>query len=486
MNNYPIAAVNEMTRKIRRIGLGVMGFADMLVQLEVGYNTEEGLKVAEEVMEFIHKEAKIASEELAAIRGVFLAWEGSIYDSKSPYFAGLPLRVRNGAITTIAPTGTTSMLADASSGIEPYFGISYAKNTIEGKRLFNTNEFFLKVAQREGFYSEELLEKIEANHGSVQGLDEVPLKWQKVFVVSHDIAPEWHLKVQASFQKHVDNAISKTINFSHEATVDDVRNAYMLSYELGCKGITIYRDGSREKQILEVKKDNSYFDKLANGEGKRDPSHYDQISAGNLAKPQSSTSPLQVSEVKDTLGGRPAILRGRTYKINTPVGEAYITINRDERDQPFEVFITVGKAGMHTAADAEAVARMISLALRTSRPSSKIIAYKIVSQLQGIGGSSQIGFGKERVMSLADAVAKTLAEELSLLEATEGEEKSVGVEVIPLNLTINDGKEIDDQAEKSPLPVSAKFADLCPQCGQATFVFAEGCKKCHSCGYSMC
>jgi ribonucleoside-diphosphate reductase alpha chain len=467
MNNYPIAAVNEMTRKVRRIGLGVMGFADLLVQLGVGYNTEEGLKVAEEVMSFIHQESKKVSADLAKQRGTFLAWEGSIYDPKSPYFRGTELKLRNGAITTIAPTGTTSMLADAASGIEPYFGLSYAKNTIEGKRLFNTNEFFLKVAQEEGFYSEGLLEKIEANHGSVAGLDEVPLKWQKVFVVAHDISPEWHVKVQSAFQKHVDNAISKTINFAHEATVEDVRGAYMLSYELGCKGITIYRDGSREKQILEVKKDNSYYDQLAAGS-----SH------------PATVSQPEVLEIKAELGGRPAILRGRTYKINTPVGEAFITVNRDEKDQPFEVFITIGKAGMHTAADAEAVARMISLALRTSRPNSKAVAYKVVSQLQGIGGSSQIGFGKERVMSLADAVAKTLAEELSLLEAVAGEETS-GAEIIPLNLTISEEKEPEEQMEKS-LPAAGKNADLCPQCGLATFVFGEGCKKCHSCGYSMC
>ncbi|MFH0937150.1 MAG: adenosylcobalamin-dependent ribonucleoside-diphosphate reductase, partial [Candidatus Daviesbacteria bacterium] len=448
MNNYPIEAVNDMTRKIRRIGLGVMGFADMLVQLEVGYNTDEGLKVAEEVMEFINQQAKIESQNLAKIRGTFLAWKGSIYDPDSPYFAGKALKLRNGAVTTIAPTGTTSMLGDASSGIEPYFGIAYAKNTIEGKRLFNTNPFFLKVAEDEGFYSEELLEKIEANHGSVQGLSEVPLKWQKVFVVAHDIAPEWHVKIQAAFQKHVDNAISKTINFSHEATVEDVRNAYMMAYETGCRGITIYRDGSREKQILEVKKDGSY---------------YDQLAGGKLDKQSTVSSEEQRVETQDTLGGRPMILRGRTYKINTPVGEAFVTVNRDDKDQLFEVFVTIGRAGMHTAADAEAIGRLISLALRRiSRPNANIIARKIVDQLRGIGGSSQIGFGKERVMSLADAVAKALAEELAILETSKVEDSQA--ETLPLNLIISNGEDLDEQ----PVSVS-KNADLCPECGQATF-----------------
>lgn len=461
MNNYPIPAVNEMTRKIRRIGLGVMGFADMLVQLQVGYNTEEGLKVAEEVMGFINEEARKASIKLAEVRGTFLAWEGSIYDPKSPYFCGENIKVRNGAITTIAPTGTTSMLADASSGIEPYFGLSYAKNTIEGKRLFITNPFFLKAAKEEGFYTEELLEKIEANHGSVQGLPEVPLKWQKVFVIAHDITPLGHVKIQAAFQKHVDNAISKTINFTREATVEDVRNAYMMVYELGCKGITIYRDGSREKQILEVKKDSSYFDQLA---------------AGSTTKPVIEESRVQEMDSQDTLSKRPMILRGRTYKMNTPVGEAFVTINRDEKEQPFEVFITIGKAGMHTGADAEAIGRMISLALRVSRPNSSVIAQKIVAQLRGIGGSSQIGFGKDRVMSLADAIAKALAEELALIES--GKVEKAQVELIPLNLTVEDG------FKQQPQPIKA--GDLCPECGQASFVFAEGCKKCHSCGYSAC
>lgn len=463
MNNYPIAAVNERTRQIRRIGLGVMGFADLLVQLGVGYNTDEGLKVAEEVMGFIQEQAKVVSCDLAKVRGTFLAWEDSIYDSKSPYFLGEALKLRNGAITTIAPTGTTSMLADASSGIEPYFGISYIKNTIEGKRLFNVNAFFMKVAQEEGFYSEELLEKIEANHGSVQGLVDVPVKWQKVFVVAHDITPEWHVKIQAAFQKHVDNAISKTINFSHEATVEDVRNAYMLSYESGCKGITIYRDGSREKQILETKKDNSY---------------YDQLAVGNLVKPQAAV------EAEEEIISRPMVLRGRTYKIGTPLGKAFVTVNRDSKDHPFEVFVTIGKAGMHTNADAEAIGRMISLVLRISRNNRREIAREVVAQLHGIGGSSHIGFGKERVMSLADAISKALAEDLAHVTGEEAE-------TIPLDITASDkvtvGQQvlhIDEIQFDSGAPI--KNADLCPECGVPAFVFAEGCKKCHSCGYSAC
>ena len=462
MSRYPIPAVNEMTQKIRRMGLGVMGFADLLVQLGVGYNTEEGLRVAEDVMEFITQTARTSSVGLAKTRGAFLAWPGSIYDSKSPYFRGESLKPRNGALTTIAPTGTTSMLADASSGIEPYFGVAYAKNTIEGKRLFTTNPFFLKMAKDEGFYSDTLLEKIEKNHGSVQGIAEVPLKWQKIFVVAHDITPEWHIKIQAAFQKHVDNAISKTVNFPNSATVEDVRSAYTMVYETGCRGITIYRDGSREKQILEIKKEGSY---------------YDQLMGKTVSKQEG---------MADSLGKRPMVLRGRTYKVNTPVGEAFITINRDSRDQLFEVFVTIGRAGMHTSADAEAIGRLVSLALRRiSRTDANSIARKIVGQLRGIGGSSQIGFGKDRVMSLADAIAKALAEELALLESKKPKESQP--EPLPLNLVVESNSENNNNSPifDNRYPKS-EIADLCPECGQATFVFAEGCKKCHSCGYSMC
>lgn len=477
MNNYPIAEIAHMTRTIRRVGLGVMGFADALYTMGVGYNIPEGRKIAEDIMECIQIASKEASTELATVRGVFPAWDGSIFDPKSKYFLGEDIKVRNGARTTIAPTGTISMLADASSGIEPIFGLSYAKNTIEGKRLFTTNPLFAKIAKEEGFYSEELQEKIEANHGSVQGLPEVPEKWQKVFVTSHDIAPEDHVLMQAAFQKHVDNAISKTINFPHEATVEDVRRTYLMVYETGCKGITIYRDGSREKQVLETKSGSSYYDQLAGGTnfavGKA-------TTTNGQVKQEDRVQASPILEQSSNLGNRPAILRGRTYRMNTPVGEAFITINRDGENNPFEVFVTIGKAGMHTGADAEAIGRLISLALRVSGPNSREIAGKIVQQLKGIGGASQIGFGKDRVMSLADAIAKALAEELSLASGVQEAEQQ------PLNLTLGNSGQDDVLPLVSADSYEAKHADLCPECGNASFILQEGCQKCFSCGYSKC
>lgn len=270
--------------------------------------------------------------------------------------------------------------------------------------------------------------------GSVTGIDSVPQEWQKVFVTAQEIDPVWHVKMQAAFQRFTDNGVSKTVNLPNSATRDDVKNVYLLAYQTGCNGITIYRDGSKSMQVLNV---SSTLNK-----GTEDPA-------------------APVAE-------RPMILRGRTYKISTPVGEAFITVNRDVQDQPFEVFVTVGRAGMHTMADAEAMGRLVSLSLRLARGAKetdpKAVAQKIVGQLKGIGGASSVGFGKNRVQSLADAIAKVLTEDLSLVPQEQTQE----TEAVQLNLQ------------------PSTNADLCPECGSASFVMEEGCKKCHSCGYSMC
>lgn len=445
MNEYPIEKVRVMTRSIRRIGLGIMGFADALLDMGIGYNTDEGVKMAEEVMEFIQRESDIASVELAKKRGVFPAFEGSIYDKPGE------IKPRNGARTTIAPTGTISMLADASSGCEPLFALIYAKNTIEGKRIFQTSPYFVSALKKRGIYSEELLEKIQNNGGSIQGLDEIPEDLKKVFVIAGDITPNWHLKIQAAFQKFVDNAISKTINFPNSATVDDIRNAYLTAYDTNCRGITIYRDGSREKQVLEVKKESSYYDKLA-GE---------------------STEKVEISPTEPLrLRPRPDVLNGRTHKIATPLGKAFVSINEDSDGNIFEVFINVGRAGSDITADAEAIGRLISLTFRIpSEYSSNQIAQKVISQLRGIGGASSTGFGADRVRSLADAVAKTIEQhQASRIMPETTEEASTQSETIPLWQT----------------PATNKLTDMCPECGLASLRFIEGCQKCEACGFSKC
>jgi ribonucleoside-diphosphate reductase alpha chain len=445
MNEYPIEQVKIMTRSIRRIGLGIMGFADALLDMEIGYNTDEGIKIAEEVMEFIQRESDIASVELAKKRGVFPAFEGSIYDKPGE------IKPRNGARTTIAPTGTISMFADTSSGCEPLFALIYAKNTIEGKRMFQTSPYFVSALKKRGIYSEELLEKIQSNGGSIQNITEIPEDLKKVFVIASDITPQWHLKIQAAFQKFVDNAISKTINFPNSATVDDIRNAYLTAYDTNCRGITIYRDGSREKQVLEVKKESSYYDKLAGKtEGKAELS----------------------PNVPIHLKPRPDVLNGRTHKIATPLGKAFVSINEDANGDIFEVFINVGRAGSDITADAEAIGRLISLTFKIpSEYSSNQVAQKVISQLRGIGGANSTGFGADRVRSLADAVAKTI-------------EQHQATKVIPE--TTEEAPKSSETISLWEAPTTNKMTDMCPECGLASLRFIEGCQKCEACGFSKC
>jgi ribonucleoside-diphosphate reductase alpha chain len=453
-NPFTLKQIYDQVHLNRRIGLGVMGFADMLFKLKIPYNSDEALKLAEEVMKLINDEGHKESEELAKERGAFPNWIHSIYaDKESSAFKNRPIshayqggrKIRNSTVTTIAPTGTISIIGDCSSGIEPVFALAYihkAKAKGDQYRILTiANQTFTDIAKREGFHSDDLAAKV-LEHGSVREVTEVPEDWQKVFVTAQEIDPIWHVKMQAAFQRYTDNGVSKTINLPNSATKDDVALAYQMAYDTGCNGITIYRDGSKSTQVLNV----------------------------------SSSLNKSVEDPAAPVAERPMILRGRTYKISTPVGEAFITVNRDLADQPFEVFVTVGRAGMHTMADAEAMGRLVSLSLRLARGAKetdpKAVALKIVGQLRGIGGASSVGFGKNRVQSLADAIAKVLAEDLAQSPTQES------VEALPLNLT--------EGSDPAPSLSAHVQADLCPECGSASFVMEEGCKKCHSCGYSMC
>lgn len=450
MNDYPIEKVRDMVHKIRRIGLGIMGFADALLAMNVGYNSDEGVKIAEDVMKFIQHEADIASSDLAIIRGTFPAFKGSIYDKPNE------IHPRNGARTTIAPTGTISMLADTSSGCEPLFALTYAKNTIEGKRIFQTSPYFIAALKKHGLYSEELLEQIQANNGSIQNIESIPADLKKVFVTAGDISPQWHLKIQAAFQKYVDNAISKTINFPNNASIEDVRKAYLTAHETGCRGITIYRDGSRDKQVLETKKESSYYDKLS----KTNLANVDEIEIEVITAP---SGPIRLKP-------RPDVLTGRTHKVMTPLGKAFISINEDQDGNIFEVFINVGRAGSDVTADAEAIGRLISLTFRIpSEYTSSQVAQKVITQLRGIGGSSSTGFGADRVRSLADAVAKVIEQHQATKVITE-----------PIHT------EIAETATLWSAPKSNSSADMCPECGSASLRFIEGCQKCELCGFSKC
>jgi len=362
VNKFPLPQIEEMTRKTRKIGLGVMGFADMLIKLGIPYNSEQALKIAEDLMKFINEEATRASVDLARERGVFPAFKGSIYDAP-----GQP-QVRNACRTTIAPTGTLSIIAGCSSGIEPLFALSFTKNILDGARLIEVNPDFEEVARKEGFYSEELMRKL-AEGAHLSEIEGIPDWVKKVFVTAHEISPEWHVKMQAAFQKHTNNAVSKTINLPHEATREDVAKCYLLAYEEGLKGITIYRDRSRETQVLTTGKN----EKTAKAE-----------------------------EVSRTPRKRAKVTTGVTEKVTTGCGHLYITVNRDEHGI-CEVFSHLGKTGACASAQLEATCRLISLALRSGADVASI-----VKQLRGIRCSSIAWEEGKAVLSCADAIASVM------------------------------------------------------------------------------
>jgi ribonucleoside-diphosphate reductase alpha chain len=360
MSKYPLPEINEMVRGNRKIGLGIMGFADLLYQLEIPYNSEKALEIAEEVMGFIQKESHAASKYLAEERGVFDNFDQSIFKDRKD------CTYRNATTTTIAPTGTLSIIANCSSGVEPLFALSFVRNVMDNDKLMEVNPHFKKVAQEKGFYSSELMDTI-ALEGSIQHLDEIPEDIRKIFVTAHDISPEWHIRMQAAFQKHTDNAVSKTVNLPRDATVDDVLKIYNMASELNCKGVTIYRDGSKENQVLSFADKSKLIDTL-------------------------------VSTVKD----RPEILEGFTSRMKTGLGQLYVTVTEHE-GRPFEVFATIGKSGRSATAKTEAIGRLVSLALR-----SGVKVQNVVEQLKGIGGEHPVFQNGGLVLSIPDAIGRVL------------------------------------------------------------------------------
>jgi ribonucleoside-diphosphate reductase alpha chain len=412
VNPFPLEEITQTVLLNRRIGLGVMGWADMLFQLEIPYESPQAVKLGEKIMKFIQKEGHKTSQQLAKERGPFPNFSKSIYKNGSS--------LRNATVTTIAPTGSLSILANCSSGIEPLFALSFRHKTPQRELVF-VNPYFLEVAKKYRL-SSEIIKKVE-EEGSLKNTD-APLKLKKIFATAHEISWKGHIDMQAAFQKGTDNAVSKTINFPHEATVEEVKNAYLYAYKKGCVGITVYRDRCKETQVLYVGKEEK-----------------------------------KKLEIKP----RPMVVSGKTFRIQTPVGTAFITINVNGDENPLEVFITVGKAGSDVRADSEAIGRLISLCLRLGADfSPKEVLAQIVDQLEGIGGSSSIGFGKDKVRSLADGVAKVL------------------------RLYLGEEKEISLAGEQPSLPLTTKPRDICPKCGQATLIYEEGCLKCSSCGYSKC
>lgn len=436
MNKYPIPEIDRQTKRNRKIGLGLMGWADMLAMLCIPYNSDEATKLAEDVMQFIRDKGREKSAALAEIRGDFPTFKDSVYPAKG--FKNM----RNATITTVAPTGTISIIAGCSSGIEPFFAIAFYRQVMDNNKLVEVSPVFKDIAKREGFLTDELLDQV-AETGAVHDIESVPEKWQKAFVTAHDITPFWHTKMQAAFQKFTDNAVSKTVNFPNEATVEDVRRTYLLSYNLGCKGTTIYRDGSRTGQVLNV--------------GTKDKE----------AKPESVSQEPCVFAPKP----RPKVLVGRTVEMMTGCGKLYVTINQDENGKAFEVFTSMGKAGGCAQSQCEAIGRLISINLRSGGEIDRII-----KQLKGISCHMRYGFGPNTVLSCSDAVGKAL--EQALRDNTEIKVSGKQDD----SITVDKLLEKAEKAEQDGIKVKN---GACPDCG-GPVEHVEGCDICYSCGYSHC
>ncbi|MDR2426038.1 MAG: vitamin B12-dependent ribonucleotide reductase [Endomicrobium sp.] len=434
MNNYPIQKIGEITRSNRKIGLGIMGWADMLMYLGIPYGSHDSLILAEKVMSFIQSKSHEASRELALKRGAFPNFKQSVYSKGNP--------IRNATTTTIAPTGTIGIIASASGGIEPVFALVYRRaQCLDNEEMYEVNPYFEKIARENGFYSSELMDKI-AEKGSVRGVKEISEKIKKIFVTAQDIMPEDHIRMQAAFQKFTDNAVSKTVNFPNSATKEDVKKVYILSYKMGCKGVTVYRDGSRGLQVL------------------------------NLAsKKESSASADTIQEKKPRT--RPKKTTGFTFLMHTGCGKMYVTINEDDRGA-CELFTQLGKSGGCTSSQSEAVARLISLALR-----SGVDQHEVINQLKGIRCPSPTLAEGGAILSCADAVAKAL-------ESYVKEKTSPALFAQEVSRCEPYG-EIPHTAAASS-DANNNFSGSCPQCPECgeMLAFAEGCVVCRDCGYSKC
>ncbi len=424
-NRYPLPEIREMTLSNRKIGLGIMGFADMLIRLGIPYDSDEAIDIAEGVMSAIQEESKKASRALAADRGAFPNFARSEFAER-----GEP-PLRNATTTTIAPTGTISIIADTTSGIEPIFALAFVRNVMDNSALVEVNPLFEQVAREKGFYSEEIMKRVAAE-GTAAHIDEVPGEVRGVFVTAHDIAPESHVKAQAAFQRFVDNAVSKTVNFPKDATVGDIDKVYRLAYAMGCKGVTVYRDGSRENQVLEVKRE----------------------SAPGVPAVEAPCHLMPRSRGEVTFGS--------TRKMSTGCGALYVTINQDDEGL-FEVFATMGKSGGCAASQTEAVSRLISLSLRCG-----IEPAQIIKQLKGVRCPNQAWEKGGRIYSCADAIAKALERHLGL------------------DSRDNRGSEAaKNDAETNGKGSDAVMVGVCPDC-HGPLEFESGCSVCRMCGFSRC
>ncbi len=485
-NQYPLPEIHELAQRIRRIGLGVMGLADVFVRLGVPYDSEDGVALGRKIQQFVDEEAKNESERLATLRGVFPEWERSIWGpdgsaARTPNGERIrPMRrLRNCNVTTVAPTGTISIIASCSSGIEPLFAVAFMRNQA-GVLMPDVNEDFVAIAQREGWYSDDLMRRI-AETGRID-MPEVPERWQRVFVTANHIKPEWHIRMQAAFQEYNDSAISKTCNFANDATVEYVEEIYRLAYKLGCKGVTVYRDGSRDAQVLSTGSTAKKVVEKVGGGGSDTADLHGELAELRLENERLRKSVLELEAEnlqRRQKRSRPELLRGTTRRLETPLGTLYVTVTEDDRGQPFEVFMSLGKAGGALMADVEALGRLISLALRSGIPLKEIWR-----QLRGISSDRVIGLGPHKVLSVPDAVGIAIER---WMQEKEGVQQELLPGVAPSSadapVTVQSVTRGSEQMALGGM--QGTLSGACPDCG-SQLEFAEGCMKCHVCGFSEC
>lgn len=452
VNPFTLPESRKIGLAIRRIGLGIAGWGDTLFKLGIPYDSEQALTLAERVMKLVAEISLETSRFLAKERGPFPLFSRSIYKKEKPR--------RNSTLTTIAPTGTTSIVAMSSSGIEPLFALAYrhlVRDEKINRELTFINPIFQNLAKKEDFWTKTLEEEL-LTKGTVRQILEVPQEIRGVFGTAHEIGLEWHIRMQAAFQKYTDNAVSKTVNLNKEARVEDVKKAYLLAWEAGCKGVTIFRDGCKDTQVLNL------------GVGKTSHANGQAV------------------------GQRPFKVSGATYKLVTPVGSAFITINEDGQGNPLEIFINVGKAGSDVAAMAEALGRTLSTSLRFASSLTPIEkARELAHQLSGIGGRRWVGFGHNKILSLPDAVSIALCLHYgfkingNLTVGASLYEAESAVEAKPSQAFPGNHDPIADSVSyKVASKEELRVGDICPTCGASALVYEEGCSKCHSCGYSEC
>ena len=428
-NKYPLKEIDFMTKQTRKVGLGVMGWADALLRLKIPYNSEQAVRLAETVMRAVTEAGREESRELAKVRGTFPLFQESTLDQELPQ--------RNATVTTIAPTGTLSLLASCSSGVEPIFGYVYIRNIMDGTEMIEVNPILREVLEERGLYSDELMKKI-AKQGSLEGIEEIPEEIRRVFVSAHEVSPEFHIRMQAAFQRHTDNAVSKTVNFCNSATREEVAEVYKLAFRLGCKGVTIYRDGSRSEQVLNI---------------------------GKVKKDGQEESPAEGGQAVIKPRPRPDMTTGITERVKIGCGNLYITVNYDDKGI-CEIFTNTGKAG-GCPSQSEATARLASIALR-----SGIDGRSIIDQLKGIRCPSTIRQSGMKCTSCPDAIAKAI-------ERVYQQQVRLGHWAEP-ELSAAEGPAAS-QAE-TVVPGRMRF---CPECG-AKLEHEGGCVICRNCGYSKC